>query len=220
VHRRAPLGALLRAGVGRVRVPRLGWAAARFSVRGSTLTWQDVDLGLPTPVFGRRRFAFHDGGLVDVGEADPGELSVDQAIDVPGLVQEISFNSRDDDVLLVRTGDSLRAWNVPLREGRRLRRESGPGKVYFDWPRGAVVRFGVSEAERESLAGDPTVRQSLRRDDPARFLNALWDLVAFPIDAAWAWPAARSAGKGTRGPNQTSPGRTPRSRPVQAPPSG
>lgn len=147
------------------------WRPARLRLERSSLTEKDLADGIEMLDFGRDRFAFLIGGLIYAGRPGPDELAVEGAIDLPGQVRRIAFNTRDKDVLLAWTEQTTWAWDLAGREGMKF---SASTVLYFDPRYRRAVRIS-----KDALAFDPPDRPdgSSRRlvlDEFARGVNQLW----------------------------------------------
>lgn len=157
------------------------WRPARLRLERSELTEKDLADGIEMLGFGRDRFAFLIGGLIYAGRPGPDELTVQGAIDLPGQVRRIAFNTREKDVLLAWTDQATWAWDLAGREGMRF---SASTALYFDPRRRRAVRIS-----NDALAFDPPDRSDgadrrLMLDELATSVNQVWRALTCAPDFA------------------------------------
>jgi len=153
-----------------------GWRVARLQLENSSLQGEDLLDRIEGLCFGKARFAFHMDGLIYWGRTAEGELRVERAIDLPGAVERIRFNSGDEDCVLAWTETATWAWDLVAREGVRLPLSEA---LSYDPRRRSGVQLDRNTLRRVP-GDDPPV--TILLDGCAVTVNGLWRLIACPID--------------------------------------
>ncbi|MBI2901515.1 MAG: hypothetical protein HYY17_15125 [Planctomycetes bacterium] len=98
-----------------------GWSRGRVEFRLAELPARGHEAeAMRSLAFGPRRFAFLMDGAIHLGSPAGTELRVTERIEPPETVRRLSFNARDEDVLLAWVDGAVWAWDLTTGESARF----------------------------------------------------------------------------------------------------